>query len=400
MIGGLLLQTALVTAASASPAGPWRAVLDLAGGPLPFRLQVARQAAGWRGSLCNSNRCQPFSGISIRSDSVVFEMADYDATISAEIRGDSLAGYYHNVGSNGPRTIPFRARRGTWPVTPGPTRMLGRWDATFFQEDRTSPRVLEFRNGPHGLMGTMITSTSDYGPFSGAVEADSFALGFFDGSFVYLITGRLRGDTLKGVFHAGLRTQTPWKAVRSTGARHLPSPTEITRADTSEPLRFSFPDLDGRLVRNTDDRFRNRVVLLDVFGTWCPTCHEATPELLRLFRRYHSRGLEVVGLAFEVTGDTAVDARQVRRYRDKFRIPFPLLLAGMNDNESMAAALPQLKDLTAFPTAIFLGRDGRVRQVYAGFHGLAAGPRHTRMVQEFEREIERLLAEKSVNSER
>jgi len=61
----------------------------------------------------------------------------------------------------------------------------------------------------------------------------------------------------------------------------------------------------------------------------------------------------------------------------------------------MAAALPQLHNVTAFPTAVFLGRDGRVRLIHAGFHGPAAGPEHERMVREFEREIERLLEEKA-----
>jgi hypothetical protein len=107
----------------------------------------------------------------------------------------------------------------------------------------------------------------------------------------------------------------------------------------------------------------------------------------------------VVGLAFEATGDTAVDLRQVRRYRDKFGIPFPLLLAGINDTESLASAFPQLRGLTAFPTTVFLGRDGRVRRVHAGFHGLAAGPQHVRRVTEFEMEIEKLLSE-DMNGER
>ena len=99
----------------------------------------------------------------------------------------------------------------------------------------------------------------------------------------------------------------------------------------------------------------------------------------------------MVGLAFEVSGDTAVDGPLVRRYRDKFRIPFPLLLAGSSDVEAIEAALPQLRGAGAFPTILFLGRDGRVRRVHAGFHGLAAGAQHQRQVREFEEEIEKLL---------
>lgn len=377
--------------AHSSPGGPWRAVLDLAGGSLPFAISIERAGPGWRGELCNGVKCQRFSKVRVAGDSVVLENADYAATMTATLRDDSLVGSYHNVGSNGPRTIPFRAARGRWPIARAPRSLVGRWDATYFQDLETSPRVFEFRNGPAGIEGTLISSTSDYGPFSGSVSADSFAIGYFDGSFVYLITGRLQGDTLRGIFHAGLRTQTAWLAVRSTGAPHLKSPTEITSADSTEPFRFRFPDLQGRLVGNDDPLFKGKVVLVDIFGTWCPTCHEGMPGLIELYRRYCSRGLEVVGLAFEVTGDTAVDAPLVRRYRDKFRIPFPLLLAGTNDVEGIETALPQLRGAGAFPTIVFLGRDGRVRRVHAGFHGLAAGNQHQRQVREFEREIEKLL---------
>ncbi len=381
----------LVAAAPPTPAGPWRAVLDLAGGSLPFGIRIERTGTGWRGELCNGRRCQPFSSITIRGDSLTLEMADYAATISARLGADSLTGSYTNVGNRGPRTIPFRAGRGAWPATPAPAALLGRWDATYFSDFGDSPRVFDLRNGSAGLEGTIISNTGDYGHFAGQVRGDSFALAHFDGSFVYLLAGALHGDTLRGVFHAGLRSQTPWIAVRSTGRRHLTPATEITRADTSRPFRFAFRDLDGRLVTDRDPRFRGKVVVVDVFGTWCPTCHDAAPDLVRLYRKYRDRGLEIVGLAYEVSGDTAVDARLVRRYREKFGIPFPLLLAGINDTEAAAATLPQLQGFTSFPTTIFLGRDGRVRLVHAGYLGPATGAQHEQQVAEFEGEVERLL---------
>jgi thiol-disulfide isomerase/thioredoxin len=392
MIRSALL--ALLLAGSApSPAGRWRAVLDLAGGTLPFGVRIEQDARGWRGELCNGRRCQPFSQIEVAGDSVTLEMADYAASITARLTGDSLTGSYSNVGNRGPRTIPFRAGRGTWPMTPAPAALLGRWDATYFSDFGDSPRVFELRNGSAGLEGTIISNTGDYGHFAGQVRGDSFALAHFDGSFVYLLTGALHGDTLRGVFHAGLRSQTPWIAVRSSGRRHLTPPTEITGADTTQPFRFGFPDLDGRMVTERDPRFRGKVVVVDVFGTWCPTCHDAAPDLVRLYRKYHERGLEIVGLAYEVSGDTSVDARLVRRYRDKFGIPFPLLLAGINDTEAAAATLPQLQGFTSFPTTLFLGRDGRIRLVHAGYLGPASGDQHRKQVEEFEREVERLLRE-------
>jgi thiol-disulfide isomerase/thioredoxin len=376
------------------PAESWRAALDLAGGQLRFGLEVETSGSERRGRLCNGRVCQSISEVRVRGDSIEFSIADYAASITAAVRGDSLVGSYRNVGNRGPRVIPFHASRGRWPSAPAPPALLGRWDASFLQDWGPSPRIFEFRNGPAGFEGTVLSSTGDYGHFAGSVRGDSFALAHFDGSFVYLLTGRLRGDTLRGVFHAGLRAQTPWIAVRSSRTTHLKAATEITRADTSRPFHFAFPDLAGRLVTGRDPRFRGKVLLIDVFGTWCPTCHDAAPDLVRLYRRYHRRGLEVVGLAYEVTGDTATDAAQVRRFRDKFGIEYPLLLAGINDTDAAAATLPQLQGFTSFPTTVFLGRDGKVRRVHAGFYGPSTGAQHGRVVREFEREIERLLSER------
>jgi thiol-disulfide isomerase/thioredoxin len=318
-------------------------------------------------------------------------MADYAAAIRARSAGDSLVGIYRNVGNRGPRTIPFRASRGAWPADPPSPALVGGWDATFRPDERPSPRVFEFRRTERGLEGTIVSNSGDYGLFWGGAVADSFAMAHFDGSFVYLLTGRLEGDTLRGTFHAGLRTQTPFVAVRSTGTPHLTPPTEVVRADTAGPFTFAFPSVDGGLVTSEDPRFEGKVVLVDIFGTWCPTCHDAAPALVALHRQYRDRGLEIVGLAYEVTGDTAVDGAIVRRYRDKFGIAFPLLLAGVNDGDSPGETQPQLSGPIAFPTTVFLDRSGRVRKVHAGFYGPATGEAHAALVREFEETVVELL---------
>jgi thiol-disulfide isomerase/thioredoxin len=395
----LVLAVALVTlAAPPTPAqtaatltGEWRAVLDLAGGELRFRLAFDQE----RRALCNGGMCQPFSTVTSvgGTDSVVLEMADYAAAIRARLKGDSLTGFYRNVGNRGPRTIPFRAARGTWPVEPPSPGLVGSWDATFHPTERPSPRVIELQATNRGLEGTIVSNSGDYGLFWGGATADSFAMAHFDGSFVYRLTGRLDGDTLRGVFHAGLRTQTPFVAIRSTGRPHLTPPTEVVRADTSGPFTFAFPSVDGGMVTNDDPRFRDKVVIVEILGTWCPTCHDSAPLMADLYRRFRDRGLEIVALAYEVTGDTAADGAIVRRYRDKFGLTFPLLLAGVNDSDSPGETQPQLAGPIAFPTTIFLDRSGRVRKVHAGFYGPATGAAHGALVREFERTVEALLAE-------
>lgn len=391
VLGGIFLVAAATPQSSMT--GRWRAVLDIAGGQLPFELAVTAQNGGLVASICNGPKCADQAAVTVSGGRVLFDIADYAATITAERRGDSLIGVYQNVGRNGPRSIPFRARRGAWPRTEAPAAILGSWDAWYVTDQRRSPRVLHFTRGAEGLEGAITSNTGDLGMFWGGGTADSFSVARFDGVSVYILAGRLTGDTLRGVFHAGLRTQTPFVAVRTTGASHLTAPTALTSADTSTPFRFSFPDLEGRLVSQTDSRLAGKVVLVDIFGSWCVTCHEATPDLLDLYRDYKARGFEILGLGYEVTGDSTKDNPQIRRFRDKFSIPWILLHAGASVVEETAASLPQLRGFTAYPTTLFLGRDGRIRQVYAGFRGPATGVQHTRQIEDYRRIIEKLLAE-------
>jgi thiol-disulfide isomerase/thioredoxin len=351
------IAAGLSTSHVPSLAGPWRAVLDQAGGSLRFSVRVEGRSGDWSGSLCNGPVCQAFSAVASRGDSAVFEMADYDAALIVLPRGDSLLGYYRNVGNRGPRTIPFRAARGVWPVEPAGPALVGPWDATFNTDGRLSPRVIRVANGATGIEAGFLANSGDYGLFWGSAAGDSLDIGHFDGTFVFRLTGKLDGDTLRGLYHAGLRTQTPFVAVRSTGRPHLRAPTEITGADTTGPFRFAFPRVDGGMMTQEDPRFRGKVVLVDIFGSWCSTCHDAAPALVELYREFRGRGFEIVGLAYEVSGDSAVDGRLVRRFRDKFGIGWPLLLAGTNLVEATAATLPQLRGFTAYPTSVFLGRD-------------------------------------------
>ncbi|MDA1103194.1 MAG: TlpA disulfide reductase family protein [Gemmatimonadetes bacterium] len=363
-------------------AGSWRAQVDVAGGPLRFQVELSEGPPS--GVLCNGGTCEPFSAVQLLpGDSVLLEIGDYAAAIRASVTPDSLVGFYRNVGNRGPRTIPFRASRGSWPAEPPPAELTGRWDAILTPDGTPSPRVLELRATERGLEGTIIANSGDSGLFWGGVRDGRFDMSHFDGSFVYMLTGALDGDTLRGTFHAGLTSQRPFVAVRSTGAPHLKAPTEIVSADTTSTFTWDFPDLDGNFVTNEDERFRDKVVIVEIFGTWCPTCHDSAPTLGEIYDRFRDRGLEIVGLAYEVTGDPEVDGPLVRRFADKFGIEYPLLLAGVNDDDSARDTQPQLQGPIAFPTMIFIDTSGRVRRVQAGFYGPALGEVH----EELEREL-------------
>jgi peroxiredoxin len=167
-----------------------------------------------------------------------------------------------------------------------------------------------------------------------------------------------------------------FRAVREEDARagEIGTPADPERhttvADASEPFRFSFPDLTGRIVANTDPQFAGKVVLVNISGSWCPNCHDEAPFLASLYHTYHRRGLEVVTLAFEEQeqlDDPVRHAGLHRELRAQAHVPARRRADQLNEK------VPQAVNLDAFPTTFIVGRDGRVRSVHAGFPGPGSG---------------------------
>ena len=120
---------------------------------------------------------------------------------------------------------------------------------------------------------------------------------------------------------------------------------------------------------------------------------DAPSCLAELDRRYRARGLSILGLAFELTGDLERDTRQVQRFRERYQIEYPILVAGIADKQDASRRFPLLDRVRAYPTTIFLDAAGNVRAVHTGFAGPATGPEHQHLRAEFERLIEDLLEE-------
>jgi len=138
---------------------------------------------------------------------------------------------------------------------------------------------------------------------------------------------------------------------------------------------------------------RVRAVLVNIFGSWCPNCNDEAPLLAAWDRKYRQRGLEIVGLAYEFTGDAARDREMVRRFAKHYGITYPLLLAGVSDKKKASATLPDLTRVLAYPTSLFIGRDGKVKKIYSGFAGPGTGRHFGQLRAEMESVIETMLAE-------
>jgi len=162
-----------------------------------------------------------------------------------------------------------------------------------------------------------------------------------------------------------------------------------------EVFKYSFRDVNGKVVSNDDPRFKGKVVLAIVTGTWCPNCHDEAQYLVKLYDQYHAKGVEIVALDFE-EADQAESLTRVNAFIKQYKIPYTYLIAGTPDE--MWDKVPQAVNLNTWPATLFIGRDGKVKATYAGFASAASGVYNKELKQDFTSIIDRLLAGGSVQS--
>lgn len=378
--------------------GAWQAVvLNKAGEEVAFKLEIEREGGQITGALVNGDQRVASTGGSFDGKVLKLRYDFYDGELTAtlengELRGDfkrqlrkeilrrELRAWRETAGAKA-TAAPGADLSGDWLLRVGEGDKLRVWRASFKQQGAE-------------VSGTIIPLSGDWGTMTGEFENGALRLTRFDGINAYLLKVKLTAD---GKLEGTINSERKVIAERADKAQlaslpPLPDPNNHTRMkNPTEPFRFSFPDLNGKMVSSTDDRFRNKVVIITIGGSWCPNCHEEAAVLRDFYDRYQGQGLEIVGLMFEYTGEAARDREQMRIFARRHNLSYPLLLAGTTEEGEVEKKLPQLENFSAYPTAIFIDRDGRVKRIHAGFEGQAAGARHTQLKAELDEFVRELL---------
>jgi len=179
-------------------------------------------------------------------------------------------------------------------------------------------------------------------------------------------------------------------------ARGLPQPDDYTThtgiRDPNAIFKFNFPNDQGQLISNEDPRFKGKVLIAMVTGTWCPNCHDEAQYLVQLYRKYHDKGLEIVALDFEEP-DQQKSLTREKAFIKHYGVKYDYLICG--DRAEVWEKIPYFTNLNSWPTIIFVGRDGKVKNIHTGFASPASGEFYRQLTAEFEANVERLLAEKA-----
>jgi cytochrome c biogenesis protein CcmG/thiol:disulfide interchange protein DsbE len=107
---------------------------------------------------------------------------------------------------------------------------------------------------------------------------------------------------------------------------------------------FTFPDLEGRKVSLSD--FRGKVVLVNIWATWCPPCRDEMPSMQKLYERFKGEHFEIVAVSINTDGREAV-----ARFMQQMNLTFPALL---DPKEKIRS----LYGITGVPESFIVDREG------------------------------------------
>ena len=379
-----------------SLAGEWQGTVKVNGLEIPFHIDFGNANGKLQATLFNGDERFISTSGQFAGESLTVKWDYFGSALKATLGDDELTGEYDRARGE---PYPFHARRFTAARSANTEvpYIAGVWEIHDIASSK-GEQAWQFivRQSDAQISAAILRVDGDTGTLSGSFMNGKFTLSHFSGLRPALLEVTPQPDgTLKLVLNA----KTTMTAMRPAEARakNLPQPADPLLhtgiKDASQPFHFSFPDLSGKLVSDTDARFRNKVVLVNITGSWCPNCHDEAPFLAALYKKYRAQGLEIVGLSFE-EAEQLKDPARLRAFIQRYGIEYTVLLCGTT--EEAPQKLSQAQNWDAWPTTFFVGRDGHVRKVHTGFPSKASGDLYTKAAKEFTEQVEQLLAENAL----
>jgi peroxiredoxin len=406
----LLLSGVSVLSAHATPKpkfikeGKWRGEFTVSESKVPFNFELkGKDAEHATFTLINGSRRDNFHVKSIGTDSVYIKMNTYDAALVAKIEDDgSLSGEYRSLvpGFRG-NSLPFTAEYGkTYRfVEPGKdvapkADLTGKWEIKTYSKEAVPASIALLKQKGNKLTGVVMTVVGDTRELEGTVQGDEFALSGFTGPSPFIIKGKINADgSISGEEGFGIYKNLKFDASKKTEVE-LPDPYKLTfLKEGYKKLDFSFPGIDGKQVSLSDAKYKGKVVIVEIIGTWCPNCTDQTVFLSPWFNKNHQRGVEAIALGFEQKDSLEYAKYTLGKLKEKYEINYDIAFGGLADKKLVSQKLPALNKFIAFPTTIIIDRKGDVREIYTGYTGTVTGKYHEDYEKKFNKLLDELIAE-------
>ncbi|MDC6388358.1 TlpA disulfide reductase family protein [Maribacter sp. PR1] len=380
--------------------GMWQAKLKVKdNNTLPFNFELYEtDNQQLQLKVLNGEEIITVDEITINNDSILIKAPVFEGYITAQFSETAMKGKF--IIESLDRIVSFEAIFGEenrFSATKSPNgNVSGIWETVFSPntEDSYMGKGI-FTQNDGVVSGTFRTTTGDYRYLEGVMDKDSLKLSAFDGAHAFLFLAKVDDSIMDGIFYSGNHFKEPFTAKRNE-AYELPSPDSLTFIKEGyDELTFTFPDMDGNQVALSDSKFENKVVIVQLMGSWCPNCLDETKFLVDYLEKNKNEDLAVVGLAFEQAKTKELAKKSIQRLVDRIGITYPILLAqyGTYDKEKAQEKLPMLNHVLSYPTTIFVDKKGEVRKIHTGFNGPATGDKFEDFKLEFNEFIAQLLSE-------
>ena len=369
---------------------------------IPFVFDIETKQSGVIMSIINAEDTLRVNNFRLIGDSVLITLPFFDAEFMVKVSATKMQGRWTRHLPMGNTSIPFEASINqtrfdeSHKITPN---LNNTWDVKFFDTafKDSSDAIGKFQSSPTKITGTFLTSTGDYRFLEGVFDGEKIRLSTFDGSHAYLVIADFNPQNNRisnGVFYSGLNNKEFWNASFNPKAA-LPDAEKLTFLKQGfESVKFEFPDLDNKPITLEDARFKGKVVLLQIMGSWCPNCLDESKLMTSIYQQFQNSGLEIIGLCFEKSEDINIVKKNIDNFKNQLNITYPLVIAGNTQKGSVNKALPMLANFVAFPTLIIIDKKGKVRNIHTGYSGPATGIYFTKFKDHFIANLEKYLNEK------
>lgn len=377
----------------------WRAELKTEKTTIPFNFELYRIDGELQAKFINGSEKLIVDDVRVTNDSIYIPGYIFESEIQAKILDSNhISGIFKRFDTNEEYKIPFEAfanqayrirknvKKATFDYT-------GKWEVTFVHEKDTTKAIGIFNQLNNSVTGTFLTATGDYRFLIGEIDEDKLILSTFDGAhlFVFRASPQENGG-IKGKFFSGKHWEEDWTAIRNDNYK-LSDPEELTFLNEGyDKIEFSFPSIEsGELVSSSDERFKNKVTIVQIMGSWCPNCMDEINYLTKLKNKFPE--LEIVALSFEKDSNFKVSSKRVQKVKDKLGANYQFLIAGTHNKKSATEALPMLNKISSYPTAILIDKNGKVRNIHTGFNGPGTGDDYLKFVDNYTLKVKNLLSE-------
>ncbi|MEZ4792444.1 MAG: TlpA disulfide reductase family protein [Gelidibacter sp.] len=378
--------------------GVWRGELKISETQtLPFNFEITAKKGM---KLFNADEVILVDDITYHNDSIFIKMPVFEGYFALTMNDTVMQGEF--IKESLGRILPFKALYGKKSRFDEPKQkptvdISGNWEAVFSQGVKGDEYLAKgiFKQEGNKVTGTFRTTTGDYRYLEGVMSGDELKLSTFDGAHAFLFTATVTNNAMHGTFYSGNHFNEPFIAKRND-TFELPDADQLTSLKEGfDTIDFSFPDTSGKLVSLSDENFKNKVVIVQIMGSWCPNCLDESKFYSQFYKEHRDKDIEFIALAFEYAKTKKAAFKSIERLKDGVGINYPILLAqyGSSDKDKAQEKLPMLSKVLSYPTSIFIDKTGKVRKIHTGFNGPATGENYAEFKKEFEGFVNALLEE-------